>query len=130
MYKRQVLVLENTFESSPNILLELTDSVESDSLGLCLDVAHAVVYSTLGLGSWWDAFEPRLRELHLNDTDGFSDEHLSLGKGNINFREVFGRAAGLKQDAVLVLEMPAAAALESLSTIEREGYQETQLELL
>ncbi|MBA2564537.1 MAG: sugar phosphate isomerase/epimerase [Gemmatimonadetes bacterium] len=124
------LTVENMFEPTPDLLLELADSVESDSLRFCLDVSHTAIYSTLGLPRWFEAVSPRLRSVHLNDTDGFSDEHLALGRGMLDFKDVFGRLAALPQKPIMVLEMDLERALESLDTIARVGLRETQLELL
>jgi len=124
------LTVENMFEPTPNLLLELSEALESDSLRFCLDVSHTAIYSTLGLSRWWEGMAPRLRALHLNDTDGFSDEHLAIGQGTLDFGDVFRRAAALAREPVLVLEMSIERALESVDTIARTGLRETQLELL
>lgn len=125
-----VLTVENMFEPTPGLLLELAESLESDGLHFCLDVSHTAIYSTLGLARWWEELAPRLRALHLNDTDSFTDEHLAIGKGTLDFKEVFRRASELEREPVLVLEMSLERALESVETIGREGLRERQLELL
>ena len=125
-----VLTVENMFEPTPDLLLELADSLESDELRFCLDASHTAIYSTLGFGRWWDAMAPRIRAVHVNDTDGFSDEHLAIGKGALDVREVFRRAAELPVEPVIVLEMSLDQALESVDTITRTGLRERQLELL
>ena len=124
------LTLENMFEPTPGLLLELAEAVESDSLRFCLDVSHTAIYSTLGLARWWEEMAPRLRTVHVNDTDGFSDEHLAVGRGTLDFQDVFRRLSGLPHEPVVVLEMSLDRALESMETIARRGLRETQLELL
>lgn len=124
------LTLENMFEPAPDLLLELADAVETDSLRFCLDVSHTSIYSTLGLARWWDALSPRLRAVHLNDTDSFSDEHLAIGRGTLDFADVFRRVAALPHEPLVILEMALDRALESVDTIARDGLRETQLELL
>ncbi|MFN2432715.1 MAG: sugar phosphate isomerase/epimerase family protein [Gemmatimonadota bacterium] len=124
------LTVENMFEPAPDLLLELAESVESDALRFCLDVSHTSIYSTLGLSRWWDSLADRLRVLHLNDTNTFSDEHLAIGRGTLDFVDLFRRVSGLAREPVLVLEMSLEQALESVETIARDGLRETQLELL
>jgi sugar phosphate isomerase/epimerase len=124
------LTLENMFEPTPKLLLDLAEAVESDALAFCMDVSHTAIYSTLGLARWWQELAPRLRTLHLNDTDTFSDEHLAIGRGTLDFRDVFRRASSLPWEPVLVLEMSLERALESVDTIQSRGLRETQLELL
>jgi sugar phosphate isomerase/epimerase len=124
------LTVENMFERTPQLLLDLADALESDGLRFCLDVSHTAIYSTLGLPRWWEELAPRLRVVHLNDTDSFSDEHLAIGRGTLDFKDVFRRAAGLTNDPILVLEMSVERALESVNTIASRGLREGQLELL
>lgn len=124
------LTLENMFEPAPDLMLELAEAVETDSLRFCLDVSHIAIYSTLGPARWWEALAPRLRALHVNDTDTFSDEHLAIGRGTIDFADVFRRASALTHEPIVILEMSIERALESVDTIAREGLRETQLELL
>jgi sugar phosphate isomerase/epimerase len=124
------LTVENMFEPTPGLLLELAEALESDSLRFCLDVSHTAIYSTLGMSRWWEEMTPRIRALHVNDTDSFSDEHLAIGRGVLDFKDVFRRAAALPREPVIVLEMSLDRALESVETIARSGLRETQLELL
>jgi sugar phosphate isomerase/epimerase len=124
------LTLENMFEPTPKLLLDLAEAVESDALAFCMDVSHTAIYSTLGLARWWEELAPRLRTLHLNDTDTFSDDHLAIGRGTLDFGDVFRRASSLPWEPVLVLEMSLERALESVDTIQSRGLRETQLELL
>ncbi len=124
------LTLENMFEPTPKLLLDLAEAVESDSLRFCMDVSHTAIYSTLGLSHWWEELGPRVRALHLNDTDTFSDDHLAIGRGTLDFKDVFRRAAALPSEPVLVLEMSVERALESVDTIANRGLRESQLELL
>lgn len=125
-----VLTLENMFEPAPALLLDLADSLESDSLRFCIDVSHIAIYSTLGLQRWWDELAPRVHAVHLNDTDAFSDEHLALGQGTLDFKDIFQRVVALPREPVVVLEMSLERALESVDTIARRGLREKQLELL
>jgi sugar phosphate isomerase/epimerase len=124
------LTVENMFERTPKLLQDLADAVESDSLRFCLDVSHTAIYSTLGFVHWWEELAPRLRVVHMNDTDSFSDEHLAIGRGTLDFKDVFQRAAATSNEPILVLEMSLDRALESVNTITNRGLRESQLELL
>lgn len=74
-------------------LLYLTKNL--DSVGICFDIGHA---NTLG-----DAIEfyesikkgRKIWDMHLHDNKGDKDEHLQLGRGNINFKKFFEQ---LKKD--------------------------------
>lgn len=50
------IVLENDIEKSPDLLIRLVDGVGAPSLGLCMDIGHQHVFSSLdapsGCGGW------------------------------------------------------------------------------
>jgi len=83
------VVMENTVESDPTVLIELHDRVDHDHFKLCLDVGHANLFSKLPLAAWIEKMGSRLVHLHIHDNLGRLDEHLPLGKGNIQFDSVF-----------------------------------------
>jgi sugar phosphate isomerase/epimerase len=54
-----------------------------------LDVGHAFIENRMsGVRDYLDAFGDRLAHVHIHDNHGKQDEHLPLGKGKINVREV------------------------------------------
>lgn len=55
-----------------------------DGFGLVLDVGHANTNSCLG-----EFLKYPASHFHLHDNHGKEDQHLALGKGNINFSPVF-----------------------------------------
>jgi sugar phosphate isomerase/epimerase len=80
--KRELAVyLENMFDASPEPLRRLLDALGSPTLKLCLDLAHARVFSELDVADWIETFGPHLRHVHMNDSRGMYDDHLGLGQG-------------------------------------------------
>jgi hypothetical protein len=73
---------------------------------------------------------PAVAEVHLHDTDGFSDDHLPIGDGALDWQRVFEDVFRNAPDAVKVIEMPLEAGLASLRRIKSAGYSDLQLELL
>ena len=71
---------------------------------LCLDVAHAHVFSALDLSEWVEAFKPYLAHVHLNDCNGEYDDHLGVGQGELEWTRVFGLLKGTKQPLTYALE--------------------------
>jgi sugar phosphate isomerase/epimerase len=61
---------------------EMEKMLEGLDMGMCLDIGHAntthQVRELLGLGA-------RFVNIHVHDNDGTGDQHLPLGKGNIDF---------------------------------------------
>lgn len=82
------LSLENTFEPDPEFLLPVFEAF-SGSLSWCFDPAHARVFSEKDELTWLHSLYNYLKEIHCHDNRGKWDEHLALGKGVIQFREIF-----------------------------------------
>lgn len=83
------LMLENVYEHHPDDILILLEALRNETIGFCLDVGHQAVFSRSPVETWIKGLGKYLRQLHLHDNLGESDDHLALGKGNINFLEVF-----------------------------------------
>ena len=124
------LLLENMFEPTPQILLELRAQLEARHVGYTLDIAHAHIYGTVNAETWWRELGEAVREVHLHDTDTFSDDHLPIGDGALDWRRVFQELFRYAPDAIKVIEMPVDAGLESLKRIRSGGFGDIQLELI
>jgi sugar phosphate isomerase/epimerase len=100
-------------------------------VGLAADASINVhIFGTASLDTWWQELGTGIREVHLHDTDTFSDDHLLLGDGAIDWRTVFENLFRYAPDAMKVIEMPVEAGLQSLARIRAGGYSDIQLELL
>lgn len=112
------IYIENMFDSSPDLLAELSERLSRfDNYGVCFDYAHAVISST-PVEQWTEKLAPYVKHMHINDNDLFSDLHLAVGEGKIDWG-VFKTA--LKE------KFPDATVLIETSTIER---QEKSIEYL
>jgi sugar phosphate isomerase/epimerase len=101
------LVLENVFEQDPAVHLLLINAMAKLTpveTGFCLDVGHALAFSSTFLSKWWDSFEPRIWELHLHDNRGNEDEHLPIGWGRVDWSIVVQGLAQMANRPVLTLE--------------------------
>lgn len=79
------LALENIYEETPDILIQLVDGLNSEWFGHCFDAGHWHLFGRMPLADWLDAINPRLLHLHLHDNHGRADEHLPVGQGTIDF---------------------------------------------
>jgi sugar phosphate isomerase/epimerase len=84
-----ILVLENVYEQEPQEISVLLERLPHEEVGLCLDVGHQSVFSDCSLEAWLHSTSAYLRHLHLHDNRGGRDEHLPLGRGQVNFQELF-----------------------------------------
>ena len=82
------LLIENVFEQTPSTIVALLDRFSDKNLWFCFDTGHFNLFSTLSLGDWLMPLRDKLREFHIHDNHGKSDEHLPVGRGLFPFREL------------------------------------------
>lgn len=88
--KRKIpIYIENMFDDSPVPARIVADAIDSPYFKLCLDVAHALIHSTLDISEWIDACGDHLRHVHINDCMGSMDDHLGLGQGVLDLPRAF-----------------------------------------
>jgi sugar phosphate isomerase/epimerase len=98
------MALENVFDESPTPLKRLLEAVDSPFLGYCMDAGHGHLFSEVPLVEWLEALGSRLMEIHLHDNHGRADEHLPLGRGEIDFPAIFSRIKEEKLHPIYTLE--------------------------
>ncbi len=89
------LMIENIFEENPSTIVALLEQFAEKNLWFCFDTGHFNLFTTLSLGEWLAPLREKLRELHIHDNHGKSDEHLPVGRGMFPFRELKGLLKGL-----------------------------------
>lgn len=110
------IVIENLVEEIPDILIELCDAVNSDFFALCLDTGHMNVFSKLSSSEWVKRMDDRLQYVHLHDNNGENDDHLPVGKGNIDFDSFFDSIKNRK-DIIIALELDNSTPEEKLENL-------------
>lgn len=86
------LALENSERSSHKLFQTPQDfaRIEQTDLRIVLDVGHFWTHGiTLRDALAFGDLAQRLVEIHLHDNDGSGDQHLALGRGTIDFADVF-----------------------------------------
>lgn len=104
--KNNVFVaLENhtTEAVSVDILISLIQKVDTENLGICLDVGHSNLFSNYSS----DLSKSRryLFSLHIHDNNGEEDEHLFPYEGNIDFDYIIGYLRTTRFQGVVTLEL-------------------------
>jgi sugar phosphate isomerase/epimerase len=113
------VAIENTYEFTPDILIKLVDTVNSDHLKLCIDTGHTNINSMIDIPTWIEKISKRLHHMHLHNNYGAADEHSSLLRGNIDFKPVFSKLFEKNLNPNLVLEIfTAEETLESYGLLE------------
>lgn len=109
-----MLVIENIYDQYPRMLTDLVKSFESDCVRQSLDTGHAYINYKLGAPPP-DYFVQEagslLQHVHLQDTDGFSDRHWTVGEGQIDWHVLFRALAEHTEQPRLILELRDSAAI-------------------
>ena len=109
-----ILVIENSHDPIPEVLLHLVDKIGSGIVKVCLDIGHVNVFSTKTLKDWMDKLKDKIVEVHLHDNHGDSDDHLALGEGSIDIAAVLGELDNMGVKVDMTLEMDRKRASKSL----------------
>jgi len=98
------IYIENMFDDDPGPMCDVVHAIGSPALKLCLDIAHAVIFSKLSVEDWIAAYGSNLAHVHVNDCHGDSDDHLGLGMGSLDLAGAFERLRATDQPLRYVLE--------------------------
>jgi sugar phosphate isomerase/epimerase len=98
------VLIENVWEPNPEILRSLLDAVDSPRLKVCLDVAHAHVYSKVPLDTWLSVIGNDVVYMHFSDNNGQIDQHSVIGAGNIDWQSLTQSIQRLGLSPEVVLE--------------------------
>ena len=101
-----VLVLENVYESNPTEFLKFFTDLKDQDVGFCLDSGHHAVFSRVSLSEWLKPLAQYIAQLHLHDNYGSRDDHLALGKGNIDFEALLRHLKDAKSHPPIITLEP------------------------
>ena len=101
---RTPMMLENTFETDPQMHLDLLKALDSPYARFCLDVGHVMAFAGNTWQDWLPALQPYLGQLHLHDNDGSRDAHLAVGEGVFDFAALFAYLREQELSPVITLE--------------------------
>lgn len=103
-----MLVIENIFDKRPTTLTELVASFNSDYVRQSLDVGHAFINFFEGAPPpdyYVRVAGDLMGHVHLQDTDGYTDRHWTIGEGNVNWEELFRAVGEINSQPRLILEL-------------------------
>ena len=96
--------VENSQDVDPTPLAELMRRVRGADVAVCLDIGHAN-YSRAPIGEWFDQLGDSIAYLHLSDNLGAFDDHLAIGRGEIDWAHVDALWRGLNRFTPITLEV-------------------------
>ncbi|PID77834.1 MAG: hypothetical protein CSB21_03230 [Deltaproteobacteria bacterium] len=98
------LYLENVYERSPFEIKKTVQAVYENGGGFCFDTGHHYAFGKEKLDLWIEELGKYIKEVHLHDNDGKSDQHLPPGKGAINFKPLSDAFNSGELDAQITFE--------------------------
>lgn len=121
-YPNQNIYIENMFDEAPYMIEELAKKMSGQShFGICLDVAHAHI-SGSNVKMWYDALNPYVKHLHLNDNDGNEDLHAPVGSGTIEWGAFDKWSRKLETEPSVLIEVRNYEQLiQSVEYMQKEG---------
>ncbi len=122
-YPDMGIYLENMFDSSPEILIGLSEELSSlNNYGVCLDWAHAML-SKVSAENWAKDLGKYVKHIHINDNDLVSDLHLAWGDGKID-RDTFYLSYDEEMSGatILIETNDFDAAKRSVQMLKKDGF--------
>jgi len=99
------LAIENSLDPEPNIILDSIARINLPNFKACFDIGH---FNAFGNEPALDIFKryPKevIGEIHLSDNTRTCDDHLALGKGNIDFKKFFELLEANKINPIVTIE--------------------------
>lgn len=100
-----MIVIENTVEKTPDLLIQLAFEVGSPFLKLCMDIGHHHLFSEQDASEWVRRMGNQLFHIHLHDNDRTGDKHWSIGRGTIDFESFYGALMQYTPHVTISLEI-------------------------
>ncbi len=119
------LMLENTYEESPEQHLLMLEAINSPFAKFCFDTGHVLAFAKTDWQKWQSILDNRLGHLHLHDNCADLDSHLAIGRGKFDFDGFFNQLSKKKLHPTVTIEPHSLDDLwESLKTLRSMGVLE------
>jgi sugar phosphate isomerase/epimerase len=114
--------LENVFDSGPELIAQVIDSIADPRVDICLDLGHVNCFTKGDCVAWIKYLNARIGYVHMHDNNGLKDEHLGIGRGTIPFAQVCEALNGHAPDAVWALECEIDHMTDSVDWLRKYGF--------
>ena len=83
------LLLENNWRGSFSTVKDLLWALQKfPRIKMCFDIGHAHISHNGSETEFIEQMSPHILNAHIHDNSGQTDQHLALGSGNINYKEI------------------------------------------
>ena len=117
------VMLENTYETSPEVHRRLLEKLDSHLARFCLDCGHTLAFAKTPWQDWLPELAPWLGQLHLHDNFGDLDAHLGIGQGIFDFPGLFAYLRENNLRPIATIEPHQHKGLDhSLAFLEKDNF--------
>ncbi len=113
------IAFENIYDSTPDRLYMLLDTVKSESAGICFDTGHYNLFSSLPMQSWLDRLGNRIIVCHIHDNDKSGDQHLAIGDGCLDYNPLIAWYNQLNDNEKPVMTLEALNRPDVIKSVTR-----------
>lgn len=106
------VMLENTYEITPDAHKAILTELDSQYGRFCLDVGHLMAFAKSDWRQWLPELAQWLGQLHLHDNNGDLDAHLAPGHGTFDFHSLFDYLHENQLNPIITLEPHSEEDLE------------------
>ncbi|WP_303721440.1 sugar phosphate isomerase/epimerase [Malonomonas rubra] len=99
-----IITVENIYERQSVIFEQLFADLGCNHFGHCFDIGHWNIFADQPLDNWFLKLGKHMKHLHLHDNLGETDQHLSIGSGDIDFTALFQQVQKLPAPPSMTLE--------------------------
>ena len=114
--------VDNLLDRDADLISDVIASVGRLNLDVCLDVGHAHCFSRTPVLKWIERLGHQIGYVHLNDTHGETDEHLSLGEGSMPMIEVCQALLEYAPGAIWAIEVQVPQIEQSITWLKDNGF--------
>lgn len=79
------IAFENIYDSSPDRLYQLLQTLAASNAGICFDTGHYNLFSQLPMQDWLEKLGDKILVCHIHDNDKSGDQHLAIGDGCLDY---------------------------------------------
>lgn len=114
--------IENLFDQDPEMLSLIIDGIDRKNVKVCLDTGHAHCKSKIPVEDRITTLKDRIWYVHIHDNHWENDEHLGIGKGNINMIKVLAALNKYSPNAIWTLECNVEDMDESIERLQKNKF--------
>ncbi len=113
------IAFENIYDTAPDRLGMLLETVDSECAGICFDTGHYNLFSNMPMQTWLDHLGKHILVCHIHDNDKSGDQHLAIGDGCLDYTPLIAWYKQLNMPAKPVMTLEALTRPDVIKSITR-----------